>query len=545
MSRHALDRRTFIRGASGTALAAAAAPALAACGTGSDPAKTNEANSKVALPTYKASEGAKPDLPGSNDGVLPGFFHYPANPPKVTDGGPGLKGGLDAMMSTTAALAPPMGRNRYWQELNTRAGCELRFNFTPVANYADKVATVLAGGELPDTVMVQGVARLDQILKASFQDLTEFLSGDAILEFPFLAAMPTYSWRNAIFNGGIYGIPNHRGIILFVSLTRQDLLEKYGLTDPVNSGQDFIDLCTELALPKENRWAVSNIREVIRFFHAMLGAPNGWRADNGKFTHVHETEEAKTALETVAGMWKNNLFHPDSLAAEESQRKAWFNNGAAPIYIETAASWLGFVKGAKDNDPNLRVGVIPAPGFQSGKGTQFLGGGSNHLTILKKANKDRIRDILRLLNWFATPFGTQEHLFRSSGLQGVHHTLNGTDPVLTPTGKNETTVPQGYFAAAPSVLYSPESEQAVRDQHAFQTEVAPRGVPNASIGLYSNTASVKNAALEKIMDSLVADIVQGRKPVSAWDAGVKDWRTTGGDAMRGEFEKAYELVNGN
>jgi len=45
------------------------------------------------------------------------------------------------------------------------------------------------------------------------------------------------------------------------------------------------------------------------------------------------------------------------------------------------------------------------------------------------------------------------------------------------------------------------------------------------------------------MANLQLDIVAGRKPVSAWDAGVKSWQSGGGDKIRSEYEAAYAANN--
>ena len=55
-----------------------------------------------------------------------------------------------------------------------------------------------------------------ELLRAKFADLTEHLSGDAVKEYPFLANLPTESWRTCVFNGGIYGLPVPRAAVLYV-----------------------------------------------------------------------------------------------------------------------------------------------------------------------------------------------------------------------------------------------------------------------------------------------------------------------------------------
>ena len=54
---------------------------------------------------------------------------------------------------------------------------------------------------------------------------------------------------------------------------------------------------------------------------------------------------------------------------------------------------------------------------------------------MKQASPDRIRELLRILDWVAAPFGTQEDLLLSYGLSGTDYTLDADNqPKPTPTG---------------------------------------------------------------------------------------------------------------
>jgi putative aldouronate transport system substrate-binding protein len=63
--------------------------------------------------------------------------------------------------------------------------------------------------------------------------------------------------------------------------------------------------------------------------------------------------------------------------------------------------------------------------------------------------------------------------------------------------------------------------------------------PYATAGLYSATSNTTGTVVNNNIESLVGDIVQGRKPLSAWDDGVKQWRSKGGDQMRKEYEEQH------
>jgi putative aldouronate transport system substrate-binding protein len=45
---------------------------------------------------------------------------------------------------------------------------------------------------------------------------------------------------------------------------------------------------------------------------------------------------------------------------------------------------------------------------------------------LKKASADRIKEMLRVLDFLAAPFGTEEDLLLQYGLPDVHYTFDGS-----------------------------------------------------------------------------------------------------------------------
>ena len=51
-----------------------------------------------------------------------------------------------------------------------------------------------------------------EFVKATCQDLTQFLAGDAIKDYPNLAAIPKYAWSNSscVIDGALYSWPIHR-----------------------------------------------------------------------------------------------------------------------------------------------------------------------------------------------------------------------------------------------------------------------------------------------------------------------------------------------
>jgi len=78
------------------------------------------------------------------------------------------------------------------------------------------------------------VPGLAQFLDAKMQDLTPFLSGDAIKDYPNLAAHPTGVWRTTVYNNKIYGVGDPLAPFFWVHWHHQELLEAAGLQPPKN-----------------------------------------------------------------------------------------------------------------------------------------------------------------------------------------------------------------------------------------------------------------------------------------------------------------------
>ena len=109
-------------------------------------------------------------------------------------------------------MSPGLKDNPFWQRLNAKLGGDLELQIAEDIGdgYPAKFATVLASNDLPDMMWVppnQGIPNVGPMLEAKFQDLTPYLSGDSVLEYPNLAALKPDSWKTAVVNGKIWGAP--------------------------------------------------------------------------------------------------------------------------------------------------------------------------------------------------------------------------------------------------------------------------------------------------------------------------------------------------
>ncbi|WP_238431275.1 hypothetical protein [Streptomyces cavernae] len=163
-------------------------------------------------------------------------------------------------------------------------------------------------------------------------------------------------------------------------------------------------------------------------------------------------------------------------------------------------------------------------------------------TILKKAKKERIELLLRILDYLAAPFGSKEWELVHYGVEGTHFTrAKDGSPEPNELGKveNNTNLPLKYLAEAPQVLFVPGRPEAVRALHAWQQKTVPRAIRNARFGLQSRTYTAQGTTLKALMDDTATSVIAGRAPLSELDAAARKWRERGGDRMAEEFAEDY------
>lgn len=536
-----IERRTLLKSAGVAALSTAGVGALASCTD--SPTTQNQSTTKgVRLPNYVPYTKVQPDLPGTNEGVLPAYLSYPKDLVDLTAEPPFKGGEVTAFTYLFGAPPPSVDRNKYWQELNKRIGADFKLNTVLVEDFPNKFSTIIAGGDIPDLMSISPTQRdIPALLKSKFQNLSEFLAGDAISDYPALANIPTESWRATAFNGGIYGLPIPRSNVGTIVFVRKDKVTEKGLKLQPENFEEFRELCKGLTDTKKNQWAMATPDQMMIYMLEMAKFPNLWKQENGKFTFWAESEEAKQALSDMVTLVKDGVFHPDSFSASIAQATTWLHGGTISIQRTGYPGWSDW---AKYPNPTSLIDAIVAPGHDGGAGTHRAGPPTLHVTAIKKASAARVKEILRLANWLAAPLGTKEALFRSYGIEGVDFEFKNGNPTKTSTGDVELKLPVSYIAAAPAILYTPQSTDLTKAQHEFQTRLVADIVPDPTVGLFSNTNAGQGAQLSKILTDAQSDIFQGRKPLSAWDDIVKQWRSTGGDTARSEYEAAFEEANG-
>ena len=540
-----ITRRSLIT----AALAAGALGAGTSAGCSPDKtvdSNTGKANVNARLPSYASVELIKPDLPGDQV-LMPGYYAYPRDPKPAFDTPPAA--GLDKITiqyPTYIATPPGPDRNTFYAQLQEDIGAELDITAVPNADYGVKFQTTIAGGSLPDLMMFP-LPTPDQprVMERLFADLGPYLAGDAAKDFPYLANIPTDSWRPAISNGTIFAIPQPRSVAGGAMYLRRDLIEQLGADPEPADYAEFVKLCQAVTDARQSRWSMANASNARGQIAEMLGAPNGWSESGGTFTNSWADERTKESVARTAELIKLGVFHPDAASASYTQFRDFFFAGRTVLLSDGYAGWELFVRqlgGLAEGTQKLGLMMLPkADG--GGDAPHYAGTGFQSLTVIKKGLGDeKTRQLLNVLNFLAAPIGSREHLRRKYGVEGQDFTWQDGLPALTQQGTTNFMDLQ-YVVDAPTIL-GPGPREGVDLQHAWHQRATADLVKDPTLGLYSDTNSRKGNTIGKVMSDVVTGIFFGRNTLADYDQAYSRWRSEGGDKIAGEYAEALTAAGG-
>jgi putative aldouronate transport system substrate-binding protein len=570
--RMTIGRRQLLR----ASLAGAAAMALAACGGtagGPAPASGSAAASPAGgaarpagsgaasagglkLPSYVPFANApKPDLPSTPEGVDAAYFSFPKTLVKSVPDRPGDGSEVDCLTITTATPPKAMEQNSAWQDINKQLGVTFKMNIISSADLRSRMNALIAGNDLPDLIynVQANVPAAPDFMKQSLMDLTPYLGGDAIKDYPNLANFPTTAWKGTIFNNAIYAVPVPRAPFGYTMQYRQDLLDQMGLPLPQN-GDDLKKILVSYTHPDKKQWGWGVLPSTAfalnysassggNFFPQMFGTANNWKNDGGKLTRAFESEQYKAAVAFVKDLVSAGVVSPDSWTGGGTVASDELHNGTVWTYIN---SWGAYVQGWDltwaVNPKAVDYPMAPLSFDGKARPVHHFGPGHFGMTFIKKMPEARVKMLLRVLNFIAAPFGSEESVLLNYGIKDKHYMLDQDgNPTLTKLGVEEANTSWKYITAGAPVLYDiHNSKDFATVSHKVEEAFVPAGVADPTVGLYSKSDSAHGFQLDTDFYSGVQDIVLGRRPASDLDQLVKDWKSKGGDTIRAESQAAWQ-----
>ncbi|MBV9602935.1 MAG: extracellular solute-binding protein, partial [Chloroflexi bacterium] len=400
-----VGRRTLLRLAIGGAASLATASLIGACSAPASPAAsptqpppaptqppaaptappaTGPTSAPAAVPTQAGA--AAPTGAANADGVIPSPGPdvpeaYLKLPPvfQSVNAVPGRGTKVTAAFISYNPPVPPRDQNLYWQELEKRLGTTYEPTIIPADAYREKMAALVAGGDLPDLTGIEQLNAPDllkTVNQGAFTDLTPYLDGDALQTYPNLAKIPDYGWKNVRVKKKIYGVPIVRFIPDRALYFHDDWLQTFGGVKPKNA-DEFLNLMVRFTKEdpaghgKPDSFGLGGwggLWYAFPFFTMMFRVPHQWRLNgDGSLTSAVETPEYRQAIEYMKRLYDAGVYHPDSASMTTQQAKDAFLAGKFGGYCD---GWNG-VQMMRFNfrqiDPNNpAASILVPPGFDGG-----------------------------------------------------------------------------------------------------------------------------------------------------------------------------------
>ncbi|MBV9134074.1 MAG: hypothetical protein JO318_15335 [Chloroflexi bacterium] len=571
------SRRGFLRASVGGALLASAAlPLLDACTPGATAASGSSAsatgtaggaqpNTSAAgpLPTFVpfAQPGLKPDFHFDDPRYDDGYDNYPQQRLKAVAEAPGTGGTIDVLITNYIQPPMPYEQNSTWQYINKQLNAQIRMNIVASPDYRAKFATVMAGDDLPDIMHIYYgyslAPNLPAFLKAKCEDLTPYLAGDAIKDYPYLAALPTYAWKNstAAIDGQLFLVPIQRHLPTFPGnggyffAQTEAWNKEIGPGYVPKDGDDFKRVLLALTHPQEGQWgfgyspgggAANTVGPfgVAVFAAQLFGGPNIWRLDTGgKLLRDWETDEYKAATGYVRDLMAAGVFPPDVTTIAQSRPQ--HADGKYAVAIDGYGNSMADLW--RRGQPERHFFMLPFFAAESGiHSNALLSKGYISLNALKKAQPERIKELLRVMNYLASPFGSEEDLLLSYGIKDQDYSLDGRgNPVPNQEGLARSAfVPWQYIARRPHVNYQADLPGFAKASYDAQQVIMPIGVEDPTNGYYAPTQFSKGLTADIAINDGLIDIILNRRPFSDYDSLLADWRSAAGDQVRKEYLQA-------
>ncbi|MFT3887843.1 MAG: extracellular solute-binding protein [Arachnia sp.] len=532
-----VSRRGFLGGAAGLAGAAL----VTGCagkngGGGGGGAPTQGPVSTEVLPSYIPKDYVKPDFPAPANGytTIPEFV-------KAFETPPGSGGTYKAMTPLWGAIPPTTG-NHYFDAVNKALGSTIEFQISDGNTYGDKLAAVLASPkDVADWVSIPSwnvPPRFGTAVDQIFADLTPHLAGDKVKDYPNLANIPTDAWRFCVWNGKLMGLPMPDSGVPNPLFYRDDIFAAQGITDLPTTPDELIALATQLTDPAKGVYGADDLwTQAVN----MYAVPAKWKLDGDKLVHRVESEEYRKALEWIRKLFESGAVHPDGVAGNNGDAKTRFESGRTLMMTDGLGGWAEALQRNLASNPTYSQAPMPVFGEKGTDVVVWKGNAASILSYIKKTDDEaKIKEMLKLADFLASPFGTQEFQLIQYGVEGEHYTLD-TNGLPAATELAQTEVQPTYiFLVDPPVSNAKVQYPGYVEK--WSTWVNDTAAKFADPVFYGMNITEPNqfASLGTPFTDLEKDIARGRKTLADLDAAVETWRKSGGEELRAFYQKILD-----
>lgn len=453
---------------------------------------------------------------------------------------------------------------RFYGDIEKYTNTDLEFIFYSLDMYYEKLALVLASGDIP-SVLVTGKSAefLNAVENDAFWDISDY-----IYDYPNLSQLPEAVFQNASINGRLYGVPRSRDLGRNGFGYRLDWLNALGLKEP-ETIDELYDMLVGFTYDdpdgngKDDTYGLGITGYVGSWdiMQAWFGVPNGWGLDaNGDLIPAHMTEEYNNALKWFRKIYSEGLVNPDfDLVPPEDWDTALLRSGVAGASADVVDRFRRnqeYFEGQGIPSETMIIGAVDA-----GLGLKTLptAGYADVIAISKQKVKteEELKRVLQFINDMNDAkmlehleFGYEgETYYKDEDGYGVLYTEEEKIALGVPIydyrkGMNQLLAYFIHPDQEPNrVLPVPPTSEIRLMEAAVKAENEKYAVTNYGASYTSKTYTELASALDPIISEARIAYIKGTIDDVGLQEAKDQWLRTGGETVIKEMNELYHANN--
>lgn len=444
----------------------------------------------------------------------------------------------------------PYQKDWYIQKAITeKTNVNLEVTAVTDTNFAEKVNTTLASGDLPDIMVTIGLDYTHKYaLQGAYANILEKID-----------KLPNFKkWRDSnkeyvadylSSDGNLYIFPeqgiaetNRRGW-----LYREDIFKKHNLTVPKDD-KELYDVLKKLKELYPKSYPFTFRTNLGQF---LMIAPS-WGTDyqmylnrsNNQWTYGPIENNFKSMIEYYSKLYKDGLIPPDFLTLNTKVWQDAMSTDSAFVTIDYVGR-IDFFNGAlrKDNPQFNLAYMAPPKGGQNGV-NKFAASAFNVAGFNVAANSKKLNDVLKYVDWL---YSDEAKELVSWGEEGKTYKVeNGKRKFIDATDaasvrKNYGITTNGFYLrmdyASHMSTFTDELNKGIEESRKYDLPANPTLAFNDQ---EREVLQTTGDSVNKYMQQEISKFLLGTRPLSDWDKYVKEVQDLGLSKLVDIYKKAYE-----
>ena len=426
------------------------------------------------------------------------------------------------------------------------------------SNMGDKINVTMASGDVPEITFCYDIPLMQRYgLEGAYADVLDY-TGQMPDFSKFIEEDNAFVGDYKSADGSLYVLPD-KGISetdRMGWLYRKDLFDKHGLKVPTND-VEFYDVCKKLKelYPSSYPYAQRDLSSLHRFewLTSSWGAiiPNDTHYlyyENNEWKSGAADGKMKAFFEFYSKLFKEKLVPPDSLTLDTKGWQDLISTNNAFITHDYLGRIDFFNNAIRPENPEFTMAYMPPwkGGADGIAKTAYSAYAFSGFAIAAKSPK--LQETLKYMNWMYTPEAKE---LLSWGEEGKTYTLiDGKKKFIDVQDqmsmrKKYGLSTNGFYALfdydAHVSLFTKELSDAVVEARKYDLDPIPAVAFDEQ---ETNTISEKYDIIMKHIEENGAKFYMGDRPISEYDAFVKELQDLGLQDIIDIYTKAYNRQKG-